>query len=600
MTCSPYRVLLCAYRDGELDDPDRRSLEEHLAACPECRGELEKHRCIAALLLGLSTPQDSPEPGPVILSLHKSDPSAEQSAMDQSLTRNDAPHILLVSQKVKDIKLPFHPELARQMAELRRLLRERSFIPGDKVPATLIPLRIKPDGVVVATLKGQIFSRFPSSRVVIEQEFKLFPSGYDGPLDVESIFASAPGARLDCGGNVQNMIVNLALAVLHASEPAEGRRLRMTIASSSDPFEGMPDALAASLREKCEIFRLDIPDRVAIHVPWAEDDQAGTLAITSEPERTDKSLERLIVEHDAFRKAFRGATAFVSTDPIYDQLRAHARPPFSTVINASTAFRALVASESYSRAVLLPMNNEEAGDVCKLLLQRGLEQELAQVARPPFPSPLNTSGEEIDAEALAELNNSLGLFMTYVPLRHPSLTCPITFGANGGLIIGAGQETLACFTSTPSSAGEKHLLEQFGDPGSIVTDRKFEAGAGDAAASIVAFFNTVDPRLFVRRPMEGREKEDRLLSELATAIFVCSLSRIAGNFVIRTSQTNWSNIDKRAFSRLLSDVASEALQLARSMVKKVHGPVLGELKKWGIKVVVWKPTAITYGGRESA
>jgi hypothetical protein len=229
-----------------------------------------------------------------------------------------------------------------------------------------------------------------------------------------------------------------------------------------------------------------------------------------------------------------------------------------------------------------------------------LEQELAQITRPPFPSPLNTSGDQIDDEALTELNHSLGLFMTYVPLRHPSLTCPITFGASGGLIIGAGQETLACFTSTPSAAGESNLLEQFGDPGHIVTDRKYEAGAGDAAASIVAFFNTVDPRLFVRRPMEGREKEDRLLAELATAIFVCSLSRIAGNFVIRTTQTNWSNIDKRAFSRLLTDVAAEALQLARSLVKKVHVPVLGELKKWGIKVVVWRPTTIPYSDRESA
>ena len=68
----------------------------------------------------------------------------------------------------------------------------------------------------------------------------------------------------------------------------------------------------------------------------------------------------------------------------------------------------------------------------------------------------------------------------------------------------------------------------------------------------------------------------------------------------RTPLTNWSNIDKQAFSRLLENVASEALHLARTMVKKVHGPVLGELKKWGIKVVVWKPTAVTYGDLQSA
>jgi hypothetical protein len=141
-----------------------------------------------------------------------------------------------------------------------------------------VPFKIKPNGAVVATLNGQIFNRFTSNRVIIEQEFQLFPNGYDGPLEVESVFASAPGARLDSGGNVQNMIVNLALAVHYASDPAEGRRMQITIASSSDPFDGMPDELATCLREKCEIFRLDIPDRLAIHFPWEEEGQTGTLA----------------------------------------------------------------------------------------------------------------------------------------------------------------------------------------------------------------------------------------------------------------------------------------------------------------------------------
>lgn len=44
MDCSSYRSLLSAWVDRELEAPDRARLEEHLAACPDCRGAAESLR----------------------------------------------------------------------------------------------------------------------------------------------------------------------------------------------------------------------------------------------------------------------------------------------------------------------------------------------------------------------------------------------------------------------------------------------------------------------------------------------------------------------------------------------------------------------------
>ncbi len=46
--------------------------------------------------------------------------------------------------------------------------------------------------------------------------------------------------------------------------------------------------------------------------------------------------------------------------------------PYQILINASTAFRPEVATESFARGVILPMNNEEASEVARIFMVRGL------------------------------------------------------------------------------------------------------------------------------------------------------------------------------------------------------------------------------------
>lgn len=507
----------------------------------------------------------------------------------------ETPHILLVSQKVKDIKVAPNGELEHRMGVLRQFLRTHSFIPGDKVPATVTPRRIV-DGILVADITGKFLSSDLDTGVHITQRFPLSLTNYDGPLDVEAVFSRTPGAEIDDGGNIQNMIVNLGIGLVFAKQHKlmEHKNLKITIASSSDPFANLPENLACQLRAVCNTYLLDLPDRFAIQVPWRDEDQHGTLAITSEPQRVGAYLEKLILENHNFCRLFGKCTCFVSADPIYDQLKTYAKPPYSEVINASTAFRSLTAAEAYSRTVLLPMNNGEAGDVCKLLLQRVYEEELSEIERLPFPSPLAASNERIDPEALRELDKSLEMFTRYIPVRHKSFTCPISFGPDGGLIIGSGSDTLVCFTSTPSMEGEELLLAEFGDPRTVVRDRKYEVGAGDAVATVVTLFNALSPRDLLVGHMQGREPEDHDLVELASTIFVSLLGRVVGSFLLHTKQTYWSNLSGQQFPRLLDETAKTSLDVARSVLRKLYAPTIADVKKWGISVVVWKLGRVAY------
>jgi len=279
---------------------------------------------------------------------------------------------------------------------------------------------------------------------------------------------------------------------------------------------------------------------------------------------------------------------------VYDQLETHGRPLYQTVINASTAFRSVVATESYKRVVILPMNSGEAGDVCKIVLQRALEEELERIERPPFPSPLTPSGQDIDLEALKELDRSLDMYTTYIPIGRERFTCPISFGHDGGMLISTGDENVACFTSTPSAEGEQRLLEEFGQSPRILWDRIDDVGAGDVVASIVTLFNSVSPELVLAEHMEGRERQDRMLSQLASALFVSVLARVGGNFLVRTEGTHLLSLRRDTFARLLDEVARDSIHSARSLAKRLHAPATAELKRWGIRVVTWRPRTVAF------
>ena len=512
--------------------------------------------------------------------------------------RHETPHQLFISQKVIDIAVPTNERLEREIGILSHWLHGHSFIPGNKVTARVTPTEIE-GGVLYANISDWTSGVEAS----IRQPFPLDVVDGNGDMDLISVFSKVKGVQIRDGGNIQNAIVNMVIASMYLGLAnllrSRNSSLRITVASSSDPFVSFPPAVANAMRKFCDIHILDIPDRIALHLPFKHQEHSGTLAIASQPLRTNEAVQKLIAKDERFKVAFRRATCFISADPIFDQLSACANPGYVYIINASTAFRSLVATESFDRAVILPMNNGEAGDVCWLLLQRGLEEELNRTARPPFESPINSSGSEIDMDALRQLDESLDILRKYNPphrcIGRPSFTCPITFGPDGGLVISASHQDIACFTSTPEK--EDVLLNEFGDPAKLAWDRIYEVGAGDSVATIIALFNAIDPLIFIEKHMRGREPQDRQLTQLAGAIFVSSLGRIVGNFLVRTTHTNWSNINKTAFFRLLDEVARESLHLARLLVKKLHTPVLGQLKKWGIRVLAWKPGEVAYPER---
>ncbi|MFA6038891.1 MAG: hypothetical protein WCV62_05155 [Candidatus Peribacteraceae bacterium] len=500
---------------------------------------------------------------------------------------------------VKDIKVPTgNPELEQAMGKLLRGVKKHKFVPGNKISAELQPREVNAEGVLVADLAGGKLNSDLDVRIT--QSFPLHLEGYEGPMDIESIFSRVEGARIDDGGNVQNQVVDMALVVAFSNIQQllddVHKRLVLTVASSGDPFDKLPLHLKNRVKGVVDVHTLDLPGRVAVQVPWVDGAEHGTLGITSEARESKAAVEKLIQECDEFRKAFHVATCFATTDSLFEQLEKFAEPDYCYIINASTAFRTRVAEQSYKRAVLLPMNEGEAADVCRVLLLRATDEEQE---RPPFPSPFKPNGYEVDTEALRQLDVSLDVFRTYLPfdrqIKRGSFAAPISFGPKGGLIVGVGHEDLACFTTIPNPDGETRILKDYCEPSDVVMGREFEMGAGDAVASMVTLFQAIDPQLYIKPFMEEGEGNNRQFINLVSTIFLSVLSRIVGNLAVRNRQTNLSNVRPDAFTSIFEDVAQESITLARTqsnMMGEKH--VSGTIPRWGISALSWRVGQIAY------
>lgn len=506
-------------------------------------------------------------------------------------------HILFDSQKVKDIKVPANGNdaLMLAMGKLRRGLKNHSYIPGEKVPVDLIPVGVNEEGVYCADIPGGELSS--DLDTTIHVRFPLGLKGYTGGNGVEEVFAQANGVLIDDGGNIQNGALNTLIAIHNAGLrkllQARGSDIKITIASSSDPFQRVDSNFSHEMRELADVHIMDVPDRFAIQVPWKEGPSDGTLAFTSSPKKTGDALAKLAEESEKFRASFKSATTILSSDPIWDQVTQLGTPPNTYMVNASSAFRSLVASVSYGRTVVLPMNNGEAADVNRLLTQQKYNEELDKIERPSFPTPLKPNGIDIDIDSVKQLDESLRIFRSYIPfVRHTdriAFASPITFGADGGILVGTGEEDIVCFTTVPHPEKEERLLEEFGDSSQIDMDRRYEVGAGDAAATIFTLFESIDPLIFIEPFAEDREKTDQLLLDLASTIYVNVLARIAGNFLTRTQKTNWVNIAPDKFRPLFEEAAKESLEVARNTKARFQqGPVSHSLDRWGIQVLTWK------------
>lgn len=516
--------------------------------------------------------------------------------------------IVLISQKVKDIKTPASlTTVAETVGNLRKFLHRFAFIPGDKFTGSLTPIRLEPSGVLVAELAGSSLSSdsFPCVHPNVTLNLDLGIVSYTGPTDVESVFRAVPGLTVDDGGNIQNMLLDMVVLLGGLAEHQFPNLPSLVVASSSDPFEQCDRGIAVEFDHFVKHFKLDLEDRYSIQMPWTgEDGCSGTLAITSEPKRSHVALVGLLSEAAVFRQLFRQANCFVSSDPLFELIQQYGQPPFAYVINASTAFRSLVAVSSYGTHALLPMNQGEASQVCKLLLQRGQGTDLDQTETPRFPSPFSLVESEVDRDALKILDQTLDKFTRYNLLhRAPNgmaFVCPISFGAEGGLIVGIDNQSIACFTSVPNEEGRAAIASSFCDIEKPIDGIYFEVGAGDSVAAVITLFNTVDPGCLIDAIASERARRHRSLMSLARTIFVSVLSRVVGELLLRTQKTYLANVSRRSVGLLLREVAEKSLGAAERVVKHLPSEGYTEIEEWGIQVVVWQLGQIAYPGEDKS
>ncbi|MGD0014521.1 MAG: hypothetical protein ABSD56_08870 [Bryobacteraceae bacterium] len=508
------------------------------------------------------------------------------------------PHITFVAQVVRDIHVAAGlDEAAREVGELWALLVKQGFMSDkkEKVSCDLAVRAVRKSGNVIFELSGGALgpAEHTHLRQTIGLELSLGLRSYDGPRETLEVFKATPETAIENGGNVLNMVLNTVVVGAALAEHCpefNPTNLILTMASSSDPFHGIDPAKAAMFRERVEIYPLPVEDRLAVLLPRNYHGTAGVLNITSEPALSEEPLRELLRENSSFSRAFRATTTFVSADPLFNLLKTHAVVPYACLINASTAFRTLVAAHAYDTSALLPMNDAEAQEVCKLLLSRA-GFELNDTQAPPFHSPLTLAGDGIDQPALDSLNNSLTLFGRY---NHPhrdlsgrlALAYPISFGRDGGLTVGVDGGMVACFTSILPPREEQQFFNEYGFECEEILH---ETGAGDGVATLIAVFNTVSPEALVAPHLLGAEQDRREFKQLAGTIFVAVASRLIGNILVRTNHTNLAGVDVNALARLFNDVAQQAVQQARCVFKRLPEPAFTIIEKWGIRCLVWSP-----------
>lgn len=490
---------------------------------------------------------------------------------------------VFVGQKVEDVDLTAsgRPELPVIVGDFRRRLQKSGRVPGEKFDTDFVIDDLDASGVLPVRLP--------------EEELRL-------PLVLTDdrtprTLSSVRGVAVHDGGNVQNMIVNVAIV---GACDAIRQKMHMTVFSSSDPFANLRGEWGDRIEQKRAAGEYvveqlpDVPDRRSLHLPWHDGDDGGTFLLSTPPRRVNEALDRLLRERPDLREAFRYARCYVAAEPLFGELRHYeAEPPYAYVLNPSSAFRGLSATRAYGTNVVLPMNHKEAADVLALLEQRGRNRELHTIERANFPPPLTEEGQ-VDVEALATLDASLLQLSTYnsafaLPKR-VAFTYPITMGKRGGVIVGTNgnqHPPIACFTTTPSPEGSKYLTDVFGDPGKMIKG-EHDVGPGDSAASVVALLNAIDPAEFVAPHLAAHEEKNHKLRDIACTVFAGLFSRIAGAFLVRTKESHWANIAPRTFATLLEGIAGEAVAVAREATPKFNGPVLAKRSPWDMHVLLWK------------
>jgi len=522
--------------------------------------------------------------------------------MTNTPSHSHRPHILFAGQQVDDIKIPDsvlldgkeHGQLAMNIGTYRRLLIKLRIISKDKVGALLNPQSVD-GGVIRAKMEEGMLRHIVNGQVVnmsIDCELPLrFSNAYDGSLDLKKLLKQVDGVKIEPGGNVCfNMAANAILANMEDVD--------ITVADTTDPRENLPDyAVEAAEQRGHKFFQLpEIANRQALQFPFFDNGEEGTFGINSTPQPVADAVNLLLQENEDFRKRFRDVTSFVSSDPLYQLLDGgqNTDRPYSTTINPPTALRPDVATASYGRNSILPMNSSEARDFYQVVLAKLEDSELSDVEEPHFPSPFTTDGHNIDPENLFVLDTSLTkLTACNPPYKSPvnpvGFAYPITLGKRGGMLVGSGREHIVSFTTAPSQDKEKMLIDRYGGTDVLNTEEKpFEMGAGDAAAAFIAIFNEVDPIKYISPHMEGEEKDDIDIQEISRIAFVSIGARIVGNFLVRTEKCHWANIRPGEFKNLLDDVGKQALTVARAASQKMYKPNLMEVPPYGIRTLLWK------------
>ncbi len=400
-------------------------------------------------------------------------------------------------------------------------------------------------------------------------------------------------SRMDPGGNVPNMIRNLAHIM---GSPSAPRGMTIDLYSTDEPlFQVWFSSLSQQTRDRIRLTLIDVPARKGLHLPYSSDDPSkhGTLGIGTPLHSTIHSME----EH--FPRLITCNHVLVS-ESLHSLVKKKAdKEQYHEFQDPSTAFREQCAIESYNHMLnggmhmpVVTMNDEEMIEYLTSLEKR--RDAPLSVNQPlTFAAPFDGQRQLNDVTMQQVSNTFERYFACVTPRPHTTLHFPlnVSCGSRGGYHIACTPKgtRFAIFSSTPrSTEGAQRMLSTIGKNDDISLEKSYVMGAGDAVATVLSLAHLWDIPEMLRTHANKTHPLDARFIETASIIFVSLLSRFVGEMVFHSDRCDWTSVPQELFPDIVRRVAEKSLDAATHVWGRTEKPQQVRENEWDMDIAIWE------------
>ncbi len=407
-------------------------------------------------------------------------------------------------------------------------------------------------------------------------------------------------SRVDPGGNVPNMVRNLAHAIECGVAP-EGQTIDLY--TTSDPeFERWFDEQSSKVHERIHKTLLSVPARKGLHLQYARDDGAtGTMGIGTRMHSTLTDMERHV-------RRLAGNNHNLVSESLYELTRGKPElGQYQEFQNPSTAFRQQCGFQNYSHTFMegkqIPTISMNTDEMVEYVRSVEIRRDAPNSSNEPvdvndssllFAAPLDKS-RTLHPTTITMVNESFNRYFVAVsPKPQNTIHFPVNvscgeFGGYNIACLPKGQDRIVVYSSVPHSKdGAAKILDMVGPNPDIDIRKQQTMGAGDSVATVLSLAHVWDVMEMLKQEAKPQHPLEDRFYEIASAIFVSLLSRVAGEVLYHSDCCDWSSVPAEAFHTIIHTTMQKSLDQATMFWRNIGAPMQTRENDWDVDIAMWK------------